>query len=204
LDRRQARERLGLAAEARVVLAFGLISPYKGLELLVAALASLRKEGKVFTCVIAGRVKECQQYWDGIAETIRRENLADQVITDLRHVPDEMAEVYFKAADVLVMPYRNLFQSGVLFLAYRFGIPVIATDVGSLREDIVEGKTGFVARAEDPADLARTIERFFGSELYRNPETTRRDIRHYAEQRYSWTAIGESTRNVYDEVMGER
>ena len=59
------------------------------------------------------------------------------------------------------------FQSGVLFLGYNFGLPVIASDVGSLREDIVEGKTGFVCKPRDPIDLAKEIERYFSSELYR-------------------------------------
>ncbi len=76
-------------------------------------------------------------------------------------IPDDETEVYFKAADVLVLPYRHIYQSGVLFLGYSFGLPVLAADVGALKEDIVEGKTGFVFRPEDPADLAETIARLF-------------------------------------------
>ena len=65
-------------------------------------------------------------------------------------IPDEETEIYFKAADVLVLPYRHIYQSGVLFLGYSFGLPVLAADVGSLKDEIVEGKTGFVFRPEDP------------------------------------------------------
>ena len=81
-------------------------------------------------------------------------------------IPDDETEVYFKAADVLVLPYRHIYQSGVLFLGYSFGLPVLAADVGSLKDEIVEGKTGFVFRPEDPVDLARAIERYFASDLY--------------------------------------
>ena len=82
----------------------------------------------------------------------------DRVIEKIEYVPDEATELYFKAADVLVLPYVRVFQSGVLFLGYSFGLPVIAADVGSLKEEIVEGKTGFVFKPQDSSDLARTID----------------------------------------------
>ena len=78
-------------------------------------------------------------------------------------------ELYIKAAGVLVLPYVHIFQSGVPFLAYSFGLPVIATDVGTLRQDIVEGRTGFVCRPQDSSDLARTIDKYFESELFHTP-----------------------------------
>ena len=196
-----ARERLGLANESRVILSFGLIAPYKGLEYVVAALARLHKENKKFVLVIAGRIKECQEYWDGVMALIEREGLTGNVVTHLGHIPDESVEVFFKAADVLAMPYRSIFQSGVLFLAFRFGLPVIATDVGSLKNDLIEGKAGFVSKVDDSADLARTVEVFFASEMFANPEKKRREIREYAGTRYSWSSIANQTRQVYESVL---
>ena len=67
---------------------------------------------------------------------------------------DDETELYLKAADVLVLPYRYIYQSGVLFLGHSFGLPVIAADVGCLKDEIVEGQTGFIFRPEDPVDLA--------------------------------------------------
>src|SRR5208337_1565687 len=90
-------------------------------------------------------------------------------------IPDEETEVYFKAADVLVLPYRHIYQSGVLFLGYSFGLPVVAADVGSLKDDIVEGNTGFVFRPEDPVDLARTIQRYFASDLFADLKSRRQE-----------------------------
>jgi glycosyltransferase involved in cell wall biosynthesis len=89
----------------------------------------------------------------------------------------------------------------VLFLGYNFGLPVIASDVGSLREDIVEGRTGFVFKPEDPADLAKGIETYFSSELYQQLATRRREIRDFANERYSWTRVGEITRGVYAQLL---
>jgi glycosyltransferase involved in cell wall biosynthesis len=196
-----ARERLRLAKESRVILAFGLISPYKGLEYLVAALAQLHKEDKKFILVIAGRIKECQDYWDGVKALIEREGLAGNVLTHIEHIPDGSVENYFKAADVLVMPYRSIFQSGVLFLAFRFGLPVIATDVGSLKKDVIDGKAGFISKVDDSTDLARTIETFFASDMFTNSENKRREIREYAFARYSWSSIADQTRQVYENVL---
>jgi glycosyltransferase involved in cell wall biosynthesis len=201
VSRLQARERLGLGEECHVILAFGMIAPYKGLEYLVEALGCLRKENKRFTLVIAGRIKECQDYWDRVRNLIEREELKNSVVTHLRYIPDDEVEIYFKAADVLVMPYRNIFQSGVLFLAFRFGLPVIATDVGSLKEDVISAKCGFICKVDDAVDLARTIDHFFASELFRDQENSRQQIRRHAFARYSWSHIGEQTRKVYERVL---
>src|SRR5205823_6987669 len=112
-------------------------------------------------------------------------------------IPDEETELYFKAADVLVIPYTHIFQSGVLFLGYGFGLPVIAADVGTLKEEIVEGETGFVFKAQDSCDLAEVIGCYFGSELFRNLENRRANIREYANNRYSWDKVTAITMDVY-------
>ena len=85
----------------------------------------------------------------------------------------------------------------MLFLGYSFGLPVLAADVGSLKEEIVEGETGFVFRPEDPVDLARAIETYFSSDLFSNLSARRLEIRDYAMKQNSWTAVGQSTMRVY-------
>jgi D-inositol-3-phosphate glycosyltransferase len=202
LDRVRARERLNLGVSIKVILFFGLITPYKGLEYLISALAKLCQMDKNFILVIAGRVKECQEYWNEICLSIERLNLKKNVVIHLGHVPDASVETFFKSADVLVMPYRSIFQSGVLFLGYHFGLPTIATDVGSLREELIPGKTGTVCKVDDPEDMARAIRNYFQSDLYRNLETNGRDqIREYAACRYSWSGIAASTAALYARLL---
>jgi len=89
----------------------------------------------------------------------------------------------------------------VLFLGYSFGLPVLAADVGSLKEEILEGMTGYVCIPEDPSDLAKKIEHYFCSELYRNLESRRSFIINFANERYSWNRVGEMTARVYEELM---
>jgi len=96
-----------------------------------------------------------------------------------------------------VLPYRHIYQSGVLFLGYSFGLPVLAADVGSLKDEIVEGETGFVFRPEDPIDLARAIETYFASDLYKDLSTRRHEIRDYATKQHSWDVVGQMTMSLY-------
>ncbi len=155
-----ARRRLGLEAADKTILFFGNIAPYKGLEYLVEALKLVEDRLPDCRLVIAGRPKGAESYWESIRQRISVLHLDSMVTQRIEYVPDAETEVFFKAADVLVLPYIHVFQSGVLFLAYNFGLPAIASDVASMKEDVVEGCTGFVCRPQDPVALAATIERY--------------------------------------------
>jgi glycosyltransferase involved in cell wall biosynthesis len=120
----------------------------------------------------------------------------------MQFIPDNEMELYFKAADVLALPYKEIFQSGVLFLSYSFGLPVVATDVGSFREEIIEGQTGFLCKPGDPADLAKAIKTYFESDLYRNLPSRRQDLKEYVNANHSWGAVADITRTAYTEMLG--
>lgn len=201
LTRAEARDKLGLRKAEKVVLFFGMIAPYKGLEYLVEATAQVTRNDPTVRLVIAGQPKKCDAYWEGIQERIARLNLQKFIIQRIEFLPDADIEVFFKAADVLVLPYTYIFQSGVLLMGYAFGLPIIATDVGSLKEGIVSGETGFVCRPGDAADLARTLETYFESNLYCNLETRREHIRAFAVDRFSWRRVAETTRSVYKRLL---
>jgi glycosyltransferase involved in cell wall biosynthesis len=198
----QAKEKLGLRKNEKAILFFGNIAPYKGLEYLVSAYQEIAARRSDFKLIIAGRPKGFEKYWADLQETIRADVQRGQILLRKEYIPDEETEVFFKAADVLALPYRYIYQSGVLFLGYSFGLPVLAADVGSLKDEIVEGKTGFVFKPEDPVDLGRTIEAYFSSDLFSNLSVHRLEIRDYAMKRNSWTAVGQSTMRVYSKLLG--
>jgi len=198
-----ARRKLGVGDEDHAALFFGQIAPYKGLKYLVEALPEVVSSDPRFRLIIAGKVKRGSEgYWQEVEGTLSSAEARERVITRIEHIPDEDIELYFKSADVLVIPYTEIFQSGVPFLAYGFGLPVIATDVGSLREDIIEGKTGLVCRPRDPGDLARTVKSYFSGEMYRNLSSRRSEIRNHASERHSWSKVGEITVAVYRRLLG--
>jgi glycosyltransferase involved in cell wall biosynthesis len=215
-----ARARLKIGLADKVILFFGQIAPYKGLEFLVDAFAELqtvagrgpgtghrtptadlRPPSSEYRLIIVGRPKGEKSYWDNLRRKIADCAARDRISERIEFIPDAETELYFKAADVLVLPYKHIFQSGVLCLGYSFGLPVIAADVGSLKEEIIEGKTGFVFRPQDSSDLAVTIEKYFASVLYRNLDSKRQMIRDYANKRYSWTKVGEITCRVYSDLL---
>jgi D-inositol-3-phosphate glycosyltransferase len=201
----EAKQRLGIRGDERTILFFGVIRPYKGLEYLVDAFQQLAASHPEYRLIIAGEPRKgSEQYLDEIQRTINRHVNRGQVIEKIRYIPDEETELYFKAADVLALPYTHIFQSGVLFLAYSFGLPVIAADVGSLRDDIVPGETGYLCRPCDPINLAKAIEKYFKSDLYKNLDSRRQEVRDYSNAKHSWDIVGEITRKVYTQLLRER
>jgi glycosyltransferase involved in cell wall biosynthesis len=204
LSSAEAKQRLGLGSHERAILFFGNIAPYKGLEYLVAAFQLIVARGGDYRLIIAGRPKSPETYWKAIQRTIDRDIDPERIMLKIEFVSDADTELYFKAADVLALPYTEIFQSGVLFLGYSFGLPVIAADVGSMREDVIEGTTGFLFAKQDPASVAAAIESYFESDLYKSLQDRRTEIRDYAHQRYSWEKVSQMTWNVYQELSRSR
>ena len=196
----EAKRTLGIADNDKALLFFGNIAPYKGLEYLVSAFTELLNKDRSYRLIIAGRPKGSEDYWKRIHDGITRNRIGDRMVQRINYIPDEETEVYFKAADVLILPYTRVFQSGVLFLGYSFGLPAIVADVGSLKEEIIEGKTGFVFKQRDSFDLARQIDKYFKSELFRDLESRRWEIKEYANERYSWDKVAAITTAVYSSL----
>jgi D-inositol-3-phosphate glycosyltransferase len=201
LTPRDAKRQLGLQQGERTALFFGSIRPYKGLEYLVDAFLQVAVAHSDYRLIIAGQPgKGTERYLSEIQGTLSRHVKPGHVLQKIEYIPDEQTELYFKAADVVVLPYTEVYQSGVLFLAYSFGLPVVAADVGAFRENIISGETGYLCRPCDSADLARAIETYFGSELFKDLDQRRPLIRDYANSRNSWTVVAERTRQVYSEL----
>jgi glycosyltransferase involved in cell wall biosynthesis len=200
LTTREAKQRLGIQADEKAILFFGNIAPYKGLEYLVGAFHQIAVRNECYRLIICGRAKDAK-YWQTIEKTIRHDVGSGRVLLRADFVPDEETEIYFKAADVVALPYTHIFQSGVLFLGYSFGLPVVASDVGSLREDIVEGETGFVCKPCDAEDLARALEAYFASPLYHQLEARRNQIHNFAAETHSWDTVSRITCSIYRQLL---
>ena len=201
----EAKRRLGILDSDKTILFFGVIVPYKGLEHIITAFQRLLPTHGDYRLIVAGRPrKDAAAYWDAVRHTINTSIDPERMVMRIGHIPDEDVEVYFKAADVVVLPYTRIFQSGVLFLAQSFGLPAIVADVGSLKEDVIEGRTGYWFAPGDPTALAKALEVYFSSELFANLSSRRQDIRDYAHAHHSWDTVGSMTVDVYDRLASAK
>jgi D-inositol-3-phosphate glycosyltransferase len=200
----EAKRRLGLKHDEKAILFFGRIRPYKGIEYLLDAFRPLSADEQAnYRLIVAGEPKKgSEEYLREVRHSVERNFKPGQVILRIQFIPDEEMELYLKGADVLVLPYKEIFQSGVLFLAYSFGLPVVATDVGSFREEIVEGSTGFLCKPGDPAELAKALETYFTSDLFKNLKIRRPELKEYANANHSWQAVAELTGTAYAKMLG--
>ena len=153
-DREEAQRRLGVSG--RVVLFFGYVRAYKGLDILLHALAKVPRELGV-SLLVAG---EFYISVDATRRLIQSLHLADRVRIMDRYISEPEWPTLFAATDALVLPYRTASQSMTIALAYGFGKPVIATRVGGFPDIIDDGQTGVLAEPH-PADLAQAIQHFY-------------------------------------------
>ncbi|MBR2135267.1 MAG: glycosyltransferase [Bacteroidales bacterium] len=163
-DTLRARRQLGMQGtdqqvmDRKVLLFFGLIREYKGLDLLLEAMTLL--DGS-YTLVVAG---ECYGSFDRYRQIIDSERFApirSNLILNDRYIPDKDVKVYFSAADLSVLPYRSATQSGISSISWNFDVPLITTPVGGLVESVGEAGTGLLAESISPEGIAQAIRKYF-------------------------------------------
>jgi glycosyltransferase involved in cell wall biosynthesis len=195
-----AQRALGIAAGRRVILFFGLIKRYKGLEYLVEAFREVRSQVEGATLVIAGRVAtedpESGPYYEHLLGEL--EGRADVRIFP-EFVPLSRLPLFFAAADVVALPYVKTYQSGVLLWAYGAGRPVVTTDTGGLGESVDQGKSGYVVPTRDAVALAEALVKVL--EPPSNASRMGVYARELAESRYSWASVASRTVELYCELL---
>ncbi|HMJ47443.1 MAG TPA: glycosyltransferase [Ferruginibacter sp.] len=160
ISREEARKFLDIPREGTILLFFGFIRKYKGLDILLDAMKILKdtyqQMGKVLPkLLVAGEFYDDRRTYD---EQVKKLGIEDMLIMKTKFIPDDQVKYYVCSADVVIQPYRNATQSGVTPLAYHFEIPMIVTNVGGL-PDMVPPGAGLVA-APDPASIAEKISEF--------------------------------------------
>ena len=156
--RKFIRDRYGTDVTGeRVILFFGYIRKYKGLPYLIKAMKQLKSELNVKLLVV-GEFYEDEK---PTHELISSLDLKDSVTVISDYIPNEEVKYFFCASDVLVLPYIDATQSGIIQIAYYYDKPVIATDVGGLSEVVIDGKTGFVIEPKSEKAISEAVERFY-------------------------------------------
>ena len=169
---------------APTVLFFGLIKPYKGLDVLLRAMSLVKSRIPDIRLLIAGEVYGSSAGYDDLIRSLGSQETVEK---HFRFISESEIASFFRRSDVCVLPYKAASQSGVIATAYSFRLPVIASSVGGLSEYIDAGKTGLLVAPNNPEALAESIVRYFQSGL---KEPMSAEIPAFCN-RYSWKGLAE-------------
>lgn len=187
VPKEEARAHLGLPVEDRIILFFGFIRRYKGLDLLLEAMANQAVRASGVKLLVAGEFYEDEKYYQ---EKIEAFGIQSQLILRTDFIPDRDVRYYLCAADAVVQPYRNATQSGVTPLAYHFERPMIVTNVGGLPAMVPDHKAGLVV-PPDPDSIAKAILTFYElGENYFIPHLRTEKLK------YSWPILVQTIRQL--------
>ena len=181
----EAREKLGISPNENILLFFGFIRKYKGLDILLDAIKILKSAnnpaiGNGVKLLVAGEFYEDRKAYD---EQIEKLDIKDSLILRTDFIPDSEVKYYLCAADVVVQPYRTATQSGVTPLAYHFNKPMIVTNVGGLPSLVPDNKVGLIAEPDAASIAAKIIEYFQKGEQHFLPHLL------IEKQKYSWSVM---------------
>lgn len=156
-EQKNAREYLKLDPTANYLLFFGIIRRYKGLDLLLEAMADKRLQQRDIRLIVAGEFYEDPNPYNAL---IDRHNLHNRLVLHPQFIANDQVRYYFGACNLVVQPYRNATQSGISQMAYHFEKPMIVTNVGGLPEIVPDQKVGYVV-TPTPSAIADAVVRFF-------------------------------------------
>ena len=182
IDTELARKQLKLCPDKKTLLFFGLIRDYKGLDLLIDAMSVLDDS---FQLLIAG---ECYGSFEKYEKQIADSPAKDRIVAMNRYVEDSLVPVLFSATDLLILPYKSATQSGVIPVAYHFEVPIVATDVGGLRETIEQPGTGIVCKPESES-IASAVEQIFSIGKEQFVENIRKEKKNLSWDNFSKAVI---------------
>jgi len=189
-----AKISLRIPIDKHVILFFGFIRDYKGLDLLIDAVSKLDDS---YVIVIAGEVYGS---FDKYQKQIDELNIGHRIVKHVRYISDDEVALFFSAADVCVLPYKSATQSGITGIAYHFNLPLIATDTGSLKETIERPGAGLIADEADADTLAILISKYFSNNLKAQfiPNIIK------LKEKLSWRHFADAVADFYSKLTDEK
>lgn len=197
VNRSAIREKLGIESTRKVILLFGAVRAYKGVDTAIEAFSKVLQEVPDSILLIAGKL---WQKWDPYQRQIDELGITDSVKTYLDYIPSGDVYKYFEIADLVILPYHQFdSQSGVGTTAVSFRKPMIVTDVGGL-PDLVEDRR-YVVPPKDPEALAQKIKNCLKNPIQLTDMACSSDI---VAKRLSWSAIALKTCRIYEQLVWVR
>jgi glycosyltransferase involved in cell wall biosynthesis len=190
VEKTEARKSLGLDTDKKILLFFGFIRDYKGLDLLISAMKNLPED---YLLVIAGEVYGDFSKYD---RQIGDLGVSDKIKKFVRYINDDEVPLFFSAADVCVQPYKSATQSGIVGISYHFNLPVIATDVGGLKEMIAPYGTGILLDSSDVDQIVDGVKKYFEADI------SLKCIENIEKLKllFSWKSFSDSIMELYEKI----
>jgi D-inositol-3-phosphate glycosyltransferase len=193
ISREEARKKLNLPMDQQLVLFFGQIKKVKGLDVLLKAHAIVRDQMPNVKLLVVGKPwKVEQEEFDAI---VKEKNLEKDCILNYSYVPNEIIPYYFAAADVVTLPYREIYSSGVMIRSLDYSAAIVASDLDTFKKIIVEGENGVMFKNEDEQDLAEKIMALLKDEA--KMKRLRINAKKTADEKFSWQLIGKKVNEIY-------
>lgn len=193
LSKKDALETLKLEIGYKYMLFFGFIRDYKGLDILLDALSNDWFAKNKVKLIVAGEFYNNPEKYHTI---IREKNLGDRIIMHNNFISNEMVNLYFSAAEIVVQPYKTATQSGVTQIGYHFNKPMLVTNVGGLAEIIPDKKVGYVVQPNGDA-IAEALIDFFEND--RKAEFEKNILEE--KKKYSWDKMTQKIKSVYQKIL---
>jgi glycosyltransferase involved in cell wall biosynthesis len=191
LNKHDARIALGLPEDKQIVLFFGLIRKYKGLDMLLDAMNELKANPNIILVIASEFYEDKQPYLD----LIEKYQIRKQVILHAKFISNEDVKLYFSAADLVALPYRSATQSGVTQVSFHFEVPTLVTNVGGLGEIIPDKIAGYVVEPNGKA-IAEGIKDYFDNN--RMPSFT--EGMKKEKQKYDWKIFVDEVIDLYKKL----
>lgn len=198
IAKEEARKKLGLPADQKLVLFFGQIKKVKGLDVLLRAHAIVRDKMPGVKLLVVGKPWKVEQ--DEFDAIVKEKNLEKDCILNYAYVPNEIIPYYFAAADIVTLPYREIYSSGVMIRSLDYSAAIISSDLDTFKKIIVEGENGVMFRNEDEKDLAEKIMMLLQDE--EKMKRLRINAKKTADEKFSWKIIGGRVNEIYRLALG--
>ena len=192
-DKQNSRQYLGLPQDKEILLFFGMIKKVKGLDVLLKSLKNVVNENPNTILLIAGKTWEND--FSSYQDIIDKNRLSSNIILHNRFIPHDDVEYYYSASDLVVLPYKKIYQSGVLMMALSYERPALVSDLSPLKEVITNNENGFVFKSEDANDLTEKINIILSDKG--NLERVSENGKLLINEKFSWDQIGELTKQAY-------
>jgi len=195
-DKEKSKKQLGIPNNRRILLFFGMIKKVKGLEVLLSALKGVVKQNPDILLVIAG--KPWENDFSTYQKIIDENNLSKYILLHTKFIPQEDVEHYYCASDLVVLPYKKIYQSGVLMMTLSYERPALVSDLAPIKEIISNNVNGFLFKTENVCDLTAKLNSILGNEGLMNQVRVKGT--ELINTKYDWSEIGRQTKQAYQSV----